>query len=134
MSEENKEVLESKVEEEESEEVPVEEEQVLEAEKVEEVEEQFIPPDVVPRVERIYIVPLWKAWVRKRGIRRAKKAVNFLRRFMIRHMKSVDVKISPEVNEYIWRNGIRNPPRRIKVRAVLGNDDVVYVMLAKDEE
>lgn len=92
---------------------------------------ELIPEGVSIRLERVYIVPLWRSWVRKRGIRRAKKAVNYLRRFISRHMKTPDVKISEEVNRYIWRNGIRNPPRRIKVRVLLGDDQVAYVFLEK---
>jgi len=65
---------------------------------------ELIPEGVSIRLERVYIVPLWRSWVRKRGIRRAKKAVNYLRRFISRHMKTPDVKISEEVNRYIWRN------------------------------
>ncbi len=96
-----------------------------------ELKRELIPEDVTIRLERVYIVPLWRSWVRKRGIRRAKKAVNYLRKFISRHMKTPDVKISEEVNRYIWRNGIRNPPRRIKVRVLLGDDQVAYVFLEK---
>ncbi len=111
-------------------------EEVVEAEAKEleesvELGRDIIPEDVTIRLERVYIVPLWRSWVRKRGIRRAKKAVNYLRRFVSRHMKTPDVKISEEVNRYIWRNGIRNPPRRIKVRVLLGDDQVAYVFLEK---
>ncbi len=110
----------------------VEKPEVKEEEMEETTISDFIPEDVTVRIERVYVVPLWRSWGRKRGIRRAKKAVAYLKRFMIRHMKGIDVKISPEVNRLIWKNGIRNPPRRITVRAVLGSDDIVYVTLPKD--
>ena len=86
--------------------------------------------DVV--LERIYIVPLWRVRSRGRGLHRAKKAVRYLREFISRHMKNPNVKISTKVNEEIWSRGIRNPPRRIKVKAVLTKEDIVWVLPAKD--
>ncbi len=113
------------------------EEEVKMEEKVEEKEGEvgeevrypsIIPEDVEIREERIYVIPLWKAWVRKRGYRRAKKAINYLRRFVSRHMRNDDVVIDPSLNELIWENGIRNPPRRVKVKVLLGSDERVYVL------
>ncbi|HIE36751.1 TPA: 50S ribosomal protein L31e [Candidatus Geothermarchaeota archaeon] len=80
------------------------------------------------RDERIYTIPLWRSWVSGRGYRRANKAVRYLIKFVSRHMRSMDIKVSPKVNEIIWSRGIRNPPRRIKVKVVLGSDQVVYVL------
>lgn len=88
----------------------------------------FIPEEVVIREERVYTIPLWRSWISGRGYRRANKAVRYLVRFISRHMRSVDIKVSPKVNEIIWSRGIRNPPRRIKVKVVLGSDQVVYVL------
>ena len=82
--------------------------------------------------ERVYIVPIYKALRKSRGLHRAKKAVNFLRKFIIRHMKNPNVKISPEVNEIIWSRGIRNPPRRIKVRVVRTKEEEVWVLKARE--
>jgi len=36
------------------------------------------------------------------------------------------------VNEELWKDGIRNPPRRIKVRVVLTRDDTVWVFPPKE--
>lgn len=76
--------------------------------------------------ERVYTVPLK---IKGRGLHRAKKAVKILKEFISRHMHSENVKIMTEVNEKIWSRGIRNPPRRIKVKAVRTEENVVKVYL-----
>ncbi len=76
--------------------------------------------------DRTYNVPLGRAWIYPKQ-RRSKRAVKLLREFAIRHGKSEQVKISEEVSEQIWENGIRNPPRKIKIRLVKDKDGLVTV-------
>ncbi len=73
--------------------------------------------------ERVYIVPLRDAW---KGTykTRAKRAVSIIINFMRRHMKEEDVKIGQHLNKHIWERGIKNPPRKVKVRALEYNDEV----------
>ncbi|MFQ6053296.1 MAG: 50S ribosomal protein L31e [Candidatus Bathyarchaeia archaeon] len=85
-----------------------------------------------PVEERIYTVPLTRAWVAPR-YRRAEKAVTVLRAFVERHMKPSSTIIDPKVNEVIWRRGIRNPPRRIRVKLSKAEDGAVTVSLAEEE-
>ena len=99
-------------------------------EKEEKKEEKEELEDFVVVEERVYTVPLVKARV-GRGYRRAKRAVKVLRDFISKHMKSDDVKIMAEVNEEIWKNGIRNPPRRIRVKALRNEENQVRVYLAQ---
>ncbi|MFX0146848.1 MAG: 50S ribosomal protein L31e [Candidatus Hodarchaeota archaeon] len=96
-------------------------------EEIEEVEEEAPKEEIID--ERIYIVPLAKA---RRGPRTkwAKKSVRFLREFMKRHFKPESLVISQEVNEFIWKRGIQNPPRKIKVRATKNIDGLVVVYLS----
>lgn len=89
--------------------------------------------DSEPVEERIYNVPLGKAWLTPR-YKRAKKAVTVLRTFVQRHMKPEEIIIDPSVNEMIWRNGITNPPRKIRVRLSKDDEGVVTVNLAEAEE
>ena len=76
--------------------------------------------------DREYNVPLGRAWIYPKQ-RRSKRAVKLLREFAAKHGKSEQVKISEEVSEKIWENGIRNPPRKIKVRLVKDKDGLVTV-------
>jgi large subunit ribosomal protein L31e len=89
--------------------------------------------DSEPVDERIYTVPLGKAWITPK-YQRAEKAITILRKFVQRHMKPDGVLIDPTVNELIWRNGIQNPPRKIRVRLSKDDEGVVTVSLAEAEE
>jgi len=68
--------------------------------------------------------------------KRAKAAINLLRRLAKRHGKAEVVKISTEVAKKIWEKGARNPPRKLKV-VLEKEEDTVYVRLEgekKEEE
>ena len=79
-------------------------------------------------MERIMVVPLRKA---RRGSRSkfAPKAVRYLREFIARHMKAREVIVGNELNKFIWSRGIKNPPRRVEVRA-LKKGEIAYVEIA----
>lgn len=81
-------------------------------------------------LERIYTVPLKRAWIAQK-FRRAEKAMMVLRKFTERHMKPTEVIIDPAVNEAIWARGIKNPPRKIRVKMTKDSDGVVVVELAE---
>ncbi len=83
--------------------------------------------------ERVYTVPLGRAWAAQ-GYRRAEKAVTLLRKFVERHMKPTEVVIDPSVNERLWARGIRNPPRKIRVKMTKDDEGVVVVELAEAEQ
>jgi large subunit ribosomal protein L31e len=110
-------------EEEEIEEIFEEEvEELEEAEVIEAPKEEIID-------ERIYVIPLAKA---RKGPRNkwGKKSIRFLREYMTRHFKPESLVISQEVNEKIWKRGIKKPPRKLKVRATKNIDGLVVVYLA----
>lgn len=83
-------------------------------------------------LSRVYTINLSKAWLTPR-IRRTKRAINMIREFAQRHMKSDDVKIDRSLNEVMWERGIRKPPRKIRVKMVKDEDDVVTVSLYSEE-
>lgn len=107
------------------------------AEKDDALSETLGVPDVTEEivVERLYTIPLGKAYetIRKK---RAKRAVNLVKAFIIRHMKLGDdeeLSIDPAVNEYLWTRGIEKPPRRIRVRATKDRDGLVKVFLIEGQ-
>lgn len=84
-------------------------------------------------IERVYTVPLGRAWVAQK-YRRSEKAMSLLRKFVERHMKPTEMIIDPSVNEAIWSRGIRNPPRKIRVKMTKDDDGVVTVELVGEEQ
>ena len=111
-------------------EAPVSEEEISEIEQeIKEAETEF---DEEIQEERYYVVPLAKNGFEKvPRWKRSKKAIIVLREFLIRHMKPEgDVYISQELNERVWENGIKNPPRKIRVRVTKSVDGIVRAYLA----
>ena len=82
-------------------------------------------------MERTYNVPLRKEFQKAPKWRRTKKAVKALREFIIKHMKSEEVKIGKYLNLKLWKHGIKNPPHHIKVKAAKDDKGVVLVELAE---
>eukprot|EP01147_Barroeca_monosierra_P000692 gene691-3992_t len=67
-------------------------------------------------VTREYTVNIHK---RIHGIgfkRRAPRAISELRKFAMKQMGTSDVRIHADLNKFIWSRGIRNVPRRVRVR------------------
>jgi len=83
-------------------------------------------------MERIYTIPISKAWISPRQ-GRAARAIAIIKEFAAKHMKSSEIKIENDVNELIWRRGIRNPPKRVSVKMVKDKDGVVTVSLPTSE-
>lgn len=77
--------------------------------------------------EKIFNIPLRDAFERPRT-RRAKVATKIVRNFLVRHMKSENIKIGNSINQEIWKRGIQKPPRKIRIHA-LKEEDIVYAEL-----
>ena len=78
-------------------------------------------------LERVYTIPLRKAFEAKRTSR-ANRAVDIIRAFAARHMKSPLVRIDEKVNQLVWSHGIEKIPRKVTVR-LEKIDDVTTVSL-----
>jgi len=77
--------------------------------------------------EKIFNIPLRDAFERPRT-RRAKIATDIVRNFLVRHMKSENIKIGNSINQEIWKRGIQKPPRKIRIHA-LKEENTVYAEL-----
>ena len=75
------------------------------------------------KLEREYVIPLRNKWKRVPRYKRANKAIKAIKEFLVRHMRLRDrdlkkIRIDKYLNEEVWFRGIKNPPSRIKVKAV----------------
>ncbi len=75
-------------------------------------------------------IPLGKCWDMPRT-KRVPGAIKIIKAFVKRHMRATEenVWIDPRVNEHIWSRGIQKPPRRIKVKVIRFEDELVEVSL-----
>lgn len=81
--------------------------------------------------EQLYTIPLGKAYNYKRS-KRAIRAVDMLRNFVLRHAKTQEAIISMKTNEHLWSRSMQKPPRRIKVK-VVKKEDKAYVYLPDEK-
>ncbi len=81
--------------------------------------------------ERIYTINLYKEWKKVHIWKRTKKCIKAIREFIAKHMKAnvEDVKIDMWVNIEIWKNSIKNPPRKIRIKAIKDEKGIVKVEL-----
>ncbi len=84
-------------------------------------------------VERVYTINLGKVLLSPNN-QRAKRAINMIREFAIRHMKSEDVKIEEDVSHLVWARGIRHPPRKIRVKLTKDGDGTVLISKYQEEK
>ena len=82
--------------------------------------------------ERIYNIPIRKEFLKAPKYKRAKKAISAVKQFLIKHMKSKNIKLGNKLNQEIWKNGIRNPPHHIKVTAKKDDDIVTAELLGTE--
>ncbi len=87
----------------------------------------------IEKIEREYIIPLREKGRPVPRYKKTPKAVKTVKEFLVRHMKIRDrdlnkIKIDRFVNEALWFRGIKNPPHKIKIKAIK-QGDVVRVEL-----
>ena len=71
-------------------------------------------------MERLYTIPLRREFSKAPNYKRTYRAVKAIRDFIKKHMKCDNVKIGTELNLEMWKHGRKNPPARIKIKALKG--------------
>jgi len=75
-------------------------------------------------VARDYTIQLSKRIHKMQFKRRAPRAIKEIRKFAQKAMGTSDVRIDTPLNKYVWKNGIKNVPTRVRVRLTRKiNDD-----------
>ncbi len=82
-------------------------------------------------LSRVYTINLGKAWLTPR-YRRTDRVINMVREFAVKNMKSDEVKIDQDLSRHIWAKGKTNPPRKVRVKMVKDDDDIVTVSLYEE--
>ncbi len=94
------------------------------------------PPEIT--LERTYNIPLRREYLKVPHWRRTEKAVTAVRHFLKRHMKAdvENVRLGKELNEELWKHGIKNPPHHVKVTVTKDKEGLVRAELfgVKKEE
>lgn len=82
-------------------------------------------------MERIYTINLRRGFIKAPRWKKTPRAVKEVKLFITKHLKtSVEkVKLSTKLNNYLWANGMKNPPPRVRVKAVKDDKGVVFVDL-----
>lgn len=86
---------------------------------------------VEENITRVYTINLGRAWITPE-YRRTDRVVNMIREFAEKHMKSGEIKLDQDLNRQIWSRGKTNPPRKVRVKMVKDEDDVVTVSLYEE--
>jgi len=90
--------------------------------------------EIPNKTEREYVIPLRKKYQLAARYKKTPKAVKTVKEFLVKHMQIRDrdlnkIKIDKFLNEILWFRGIRNPPYKIRVKAVKEGDIIrVYAL------
>ena len=82
-------------------------------------------------LERVYTINLGKVLL-SQSQHRAVRAINMIKEFARHHMKTEDIKIEEDLAHQVWSRGVRNPPRKIRVR--MSKTDEGYVLVSRYDE
>lgn len=77
--------------------------------------------------EKVFNIPLREAFVLQRS-KRARNASKIVREFLVKHTKTENINIGKSINDAIWKSGIQNPPRKVRVHTIK-EEDIVYAEL-----
>ncbi|UCE81023.1 MAG: 60S ribosomal protein L31 [Methanobacteriota archaeon] len=98
---------------------------------------------MVEELERVFTIPLTVTKQVPRT-KRAPRAIKEIKEYVRRHMAEKDssgiedetlkkdVWIDHRLNEQLWRKGIENPPRNIRVKVIRFEDGLIEVSLPEE--
>ncbi len=79
-------------------------------------------------IERIYTIPLRRDWLKEPRSKRSNRARREVEKFLRKHTKSNEIKLSSGLNELLFSRGFKKPPGKIKVE-VKGDIESVQAKL-----
>lgn len=86
--------------------------------------------------EQIYTIPFRDVYEKPRK-KRAKLAVSLLKSYVSKHTKiNVEsIRVSNKLNAHIWSRSIEKPPRKVRVKTIINDEDgrLAYVMLVDEK-
>ncbi|MBT4630605.1 hypothetical protein HOC06_00040 [Candidatus Woesearchaeota archaeon] len=85
-------------------------------------------------MEREYIIPLRKEFSKVPRYKKSSKSIRAIKKFISKHMKTENVVIGKYLNNEIWKNGPKNPPSKVSVKAVKEEDKVKVELIGAPEE
>ncbi len=74
-------------------------------------------------IEKIYTINIRKAISKAPRWEKSKRSVAVVKNFLKRNMKGDGVKIGKSITEEIWKRGNQNPPKSIRIHAILTEDE-----------
>ncbi len=80
-------------------------------------------------IKRTYNIPLRSGFRFKAKHKRAKVCIRVVKDFLKKHMKSEDIRLGKQLNEDVWKHGMKNPPHHIKVDVIKDKEGIVKAEL-----
>ncbi len=66
--------------------------------------------------EKVFNIPLRREWISATRIEKTKKSVIGVKKYIMKHTKATDVKISPKLNDMLWASGAKKPLKSITLK------------------
>ena len=72
--------------------------------------------------EKLFTIPLRKEFIKVASYKKTPRAIREVKKFISKHMKVDEVKIGKHLNLKLWKDGIKSPPPRVKVKSIKEDD------------
>ncbi|MFH1978217.1 MAG: 50S ribosomal protein L31e [Candidatus Aenigmatarchaeota archaeon] len=82
--------------------------------------------------ESLRTIPLRKEWLKAPRGKRSKRAVTAIKSYLEKHFDASEIKVSQQLNEFIWTRGIEKPPGKVKVKISVTDKGVVTARLPEE--